>query len=393
MGWYSQLAEVINRNADLRRLRDEGYAIEVNGPYLIIYDIPYLDASHQVKTGTMVTDLNINNGVVNYPRMQCKHIMHFSGFQPYRANGEQLSAIMYQEYATPKVMADIQINRSFSNKPQGDYTNYYEKVVNYINILSNEAQEVSPEVTPKTYRRITREVKSVFEYEDTNTSRAGISEISDKFLQRKIAIIGIGGTGSYILDQIAKTPVDEIHLFDDDEFCQHNAFRAPGAADREAFSEIKKKTDYFKSVYSHMHKNIVSHPYRVDANTIDDLSSMDFVFISIDSGPSKRVIIDKLLQEKIPFVDCGIDVTQDGYFLNGLARATMCSNGDADVVNNFISFEEANGDLYNSNIQTADLNCLCAMMAVIEWKKLCGFYKRASITTQKTYSTSNGKML
>ncbi|MGY2747872.1 hypothetical protein ACVWZ8_005054 [Arthrobacter sp. UYCu723] len=38
------------------------------------------------------------------------------------------------------------------------------------------------------------------------------------------------GTGSYILDQIAKTWVDRIILVDGDEFENHNAFRAPGAA-------------------------------------------------------------------------------------------------------------------------------------------------------------------
>jgi hypothetical protein len=34
----------------------------------------------------------------------------------------------------------------------------------------------------------------------------------------KIAIIGLGGTGSYVLDLAAKTPVKEIHLFDGDKF-------------------------------------------------------------------------------------------------------------------------------------------------------------------------------
>ena len=41
--------------------------------------------------------------------------------------------------------------------------------------------------------------------------------------------MGLGGTGSYVLDLVAKTPVWEIHLFDGDAFLQHNAFRSPGA--------------------------------------------------------------------------------------------------------------------------------------------------------------------
>lgn len=54
--------------------------------------------------------------------------------------------------------------------------------------------------------------------------RANINFINDKFKGMRIGIIGLGGTGSY-LDLVAKTPVDEILLFDDDEFLLHNAFR------------------------------------------------------------------------------------------------------------------------------------------------------------------------
>ena len=57
--------------------------------------------------------------------------------------------------------------------------------------------------------------------------RAGISDLNAMLRGQKIAIVGLGGTGSYILDLIAKTEVSEIHLIDADEFVNHNAFRAP----------------------------------------------------------------------------------------------------------------------------------------------------------------------
>lgn len=67
--------------------------------------------------------------------------------------------------------------------------------------------------------------ETVFQYIDTNSSRANIEMINMKLERQKIAIIGLGGTGAYILDMVAKTPVKEIHLFDGDSFDQHNAFR------------------------------------------------------------------------------------------------------------------------------------------------------------------------
>ena len=43
-----------------------------------------------------------------------------------------------------------------------------------------------------------------------------------------VAIVGLGGTGSYCTGSLlAKTHVKNIHLFDGDVFEQHCAFRAP----------------------------------------------------------------------------------------------------------------------------------------------------------------------
>ncbi|MDZ7652346.1 MAG: ThiF family adenylyltransferase [Burkholderiaceae bacterium] len=86
---------------------------------------------------------------------------------------------------------------------------------------------------PRTFKTIdSNESESVFLFEDTASSRAGIQPIAQALREYKIAIVGLGGTGAYILDLVAKTHVSEIHLYDADKFRQHNAFRAPGAASR-----------------------------------------------------------------------------------------------------------------------------------------------------------------
>ena len=96
-----------------------------------------------------------------------------------------------------------------------------------------------------------------------------------------IGIIGVGGTGSYVLDQVAKTPVSEIHLFDGDVFCQHNAFRAPGAPTKEILELSQKKVDYLSELYGHMHKGIVAHPTYVNETNVEELSGLDFVFLCL----------------------------------------------------------------------------------------------------------------
>ena len=61
-----------------------------------------------------------------------------------------------------------------------------------------------------------------------------------------IAIIGLGGTGAYVLDFLVKTPVRKFgHLTD--PFHVHNAFRSPGKLEP---SELgKPKAEVYLSRY------------------------------------------------------------------------------------------------------------------------------------------------
>ena len=68
---------------------------------------------------------------------------------------------------------------------------------------------------------------------------------------------------------MAKTPVDELHLFDDDVLYAHNAFRTPGAASLEELARMPKKVDYLLQKYDPIRRNIFVHPVRVDGSNID----------------------------------------------------------------------------------------------------------------------------
>ncbi|MCP2936603.1 ThiF family adenylyltransferase, partial [Salmonella enterica subsp. enterica serovar Typhimurium] len=87
-----------------------------------------------------------------------------------------------------------------------------------------------------------------------------------------------------MFDLVAKTPTEEIHLYDGDTFKQHNAFRAPGAAAGEDLAAEPMKVAYFEAIYSKMRRGIVAHPEYVGAENIDQLRDADFVFICIDDG-------------------------------------------------------------------------------------------------------------
>ncbi|WP_051892139.1 ThiF family adenylyltransferase [Arenibacter algicola] len=239
---------------------------------------------------------------------------------------------------------------------------------------------------------IENDVNSVFKYYDTNSSRANIEFINEKFINQKVAIIGLGGTGAYILDLIAKTKVNEIHIYDGDIFLNHNAFRSPGAASIEVLEKKPKKVDYYKGVYSKMRNNIFGHSYYLIEDNFKELNSMDYVFISIDNNLIRRSLVSYLNSLEIPFIDVGLGVNSVDDCLIGTVRVTTGTKYKNDHFENRIPASNNPNNEYETNIQIAELNSLNAVLAVLKWKKLSGFYQDLENEHHTTYSINNSHL-
>jgi hypothetical protein len=223
---------------------------------------------------------------------------------------------------------------------------------------------------------------------------AGITMASAKLALARVAIIGLGGTGGYVLDLIAKTWIREIHLFDSDVLYSHNAFRAPGAASAEQLTTRPKKVAYFLDLYSKLRSGIVAHPYNIDAINVQELSGMDFVFLCIDGGNAKKLIVEELETKGVPFIDTGMGVELVNDALGGIVRVTASLPDRRDRFRSRVSLGDAetNGD-YDANIQIADLNALSAALAVIKWKKLFGFYGDQVAELNTSYTIDSNMLL
>jgi hypothetical protein len=109
---------------------------------------------------------------------------------------------------------------------------------------------------------------------------------------------------------------------------------------------------------------------------VEELRGMDFVFICLDKGSPKKLIVEKLEEFNIPFTDVGMGIQLSDNALGGIVRVTTSTVQMRDHFCSRVSFEDTPGeDDYNRNIQIADLNALNAALAVIKWKKLFGFYR------------------
>jgi hypothetical protein len=382
--------QLINRSPDLKRLRDDGYGIQVKGGYLIIHHIPYLNRKKEIGFGKLISSLTLNGDITIKPD---NHVIHFMGEYPCNYDGTIITAI---QHANPNqtLFDGIILNYSFSNKPANGYADYYEKVTRYAEIITAQARAIDPTVTAKTFDVITDSAdESPFNYIDSNASRANVLSINSKFIGQKIGIIGLGGTGSYILDLVAKTPVDEIFLFDGDEFLQHNAFRSPGAPTKKHLQEKFKKVDYLTSIYSNMHKGIKTFAGYVTEENIQLLHNLNFVFICIDSNVARGLIINTLLEHDIPFIDVGLGVNIAEDNLVGTVRVTAGNSAKNDHLVYRVGTEDIAENEYSTNIQIADLNALNAVLAVIRWKKYSGFYQDCKQEHHTTYSINTGQLI
>jgi hypothetical protein len=378
--------ELISRNPDLKRLRDEGYEVEIRATYLLVHSVPYLNSNREIRRGTLISTLQLAGDQTVAPS---DHVALFTGEHPCNKDGTPISQITHSS-PNQTLAPDLVAKHSFSNKPASGYSNYYDKMTRYAQIISAPAESLAPGASPRTYKVTeSRDDESAFNYLDTASSRAGIRVISEKLVRAKLGIVGLGGTGSYILDLVAKTPVREIHLFDDDTFYSHNAFRSPGAASLDELRATPKKVQYYRQIYARMHKRIIAHECSIGPATMEQLRALTFVFLCIDRGDAKKGIVEFLEQCGTSFIDVGMDVLalDELQMLIGDLRVTTSTAEKRDHLRRRVSLanDEREGE-YDRNIQIADLNALNAALAVIKWKKLMGFYQDLERERHCTYS-------
>jgi molybdopterin/thiamine biosynthesis adenylyltransferase len=297
-----------------------------------------------------------------------------------------------------ELLPGLTIRNRFSSKPDqynaSGYPDHYEKVVYYVRMIQNPAKSVDSDADARTGAVTeTHASESVFRYPDTASARASILAVSAKLAVARVAIVGLGGTGAYVLDQVAKTPVGEIHLFDGDTLKSHNAFRSPGAASLGEVNAKEPKTDYFARKYAPMRRGIVSHPVFLDKHNIQELAGFDFVFVCVDKDKARELIAKFLIEQGIPFVDTGMNLklVASTNALLGTARTTLVTPSRPETASECLPMDEDDDDvLYRQNIQVADMNAVNAALAVIKWKQYLGFYQDTFNSHELSFAVNFG---
>jgi len=374
--------QLIDLNDDLRRLKDEGYNICIVSENLVVRGIPYVNKEKKILFGTLYCPLKLSGEKTAPPE---DHTVRFMGEHPCDQFGTEDKSFV-NSAQTHTLNSDIVGSYYFSSKPQsGNYSDFYTKMTKYIELLSAPAKSIDPSVSAQNFEYEFYSDISVFKYRDTNTARAGLSHISERIKDQKIAIVGLGGTGSFVLDFVSKTPVKQISLFDGDEMFNHNAFRIPGAMTLDELEQKPSKVSYFKGKYEKFRYGIIDHDVFLDESNVALLDGHDFVFIAIDKAEAKKIIIKHLMDSKIPFVDLGMGISVVNNSLRGTLRKTFITPENHSYLGKIALEQTADEGIYSQNIQITELNALNAVLGILAWKKMNGFYLTENVFYNSTF--------
>lgn len=362
-------------NPDLQSLVDDGFHVSLEGQHLVIHRVPYVTKDCTVAYCSLIStycEHEVAAGYIN------DHTVFVVGEIPYRDDGISLEAAMVAN-ASKQIIAGRSAGCQLSYKTEplnAMLANYYSKMTHYVRKLGSYVEAIDASANVRGVGSFTaRAVPSVFHFPNGSSARAGLEAYEQKLELQKVAIIGLGGTGSFLLDGLAKTPVKEIHLYDHDILEPHNAFRFPSALPMDIVFGRRKKTDVLADVYGQFRSGVVSHPERITEANLHEVEHCQFVFIAVDHGPSRGLVARYLIARGIPFIDVGIGIDKrtETLKLHARARVTLITPSTAHLIDTLPVADDTDEAVYG-NIQLSELNALNANLALIRYKQHLQFF-------------------
>lgn len=366
----------------------QGFTIRVHSDVIIVEGVPCLLADGTVSTCTIEKSFD---PATDIPTDRIGSAVHAVRIMPNDTQdgcvyGADQSIIGNHIGGDGESWSIISIGKGTSDRPEADRS-ARDLIYRYVKQIVGAVYAAGHHV-PNSLA-----IQHPFKFPNTYEGRSGVAPIQNRIRGQCIAIIGLGGTGAYVLDMIAKTPVGEIHLVDDDYVDWHNFMRAPGAPTQgeiDSLREFKRcgtdcfgKVDYYQSKYASLREGVHAHTVRLDdspkCNAFFREHCIDYAFVCIDQGensesPRQDVVYSALSEAGIPFVDSGISISLDSDAVSGAITTSAYGAGSLEweigIPNAFLNDK---GPGYR-NVQLPEVNALAASLAVMEWRRQTGQY-------------------
>src|ERR1051326_3649042 len=140
--------QLINLSPELKRLRDEGLGVDVNGGCLLVTHLPYLTTTRNIAYGTLAVKLNLASD-----EKLCEvtdHCAFFAGDLPCDMEGRPMVGLAVDNNETQ--LGGVTVRHRFSRHPFGrQYRDYYELVTTYIGLICTPAETLDSQVQARSF--------------------------------------------------------------------------------------------------------------------------------------------------------------------------------------------------------------------------------------------------
>ncbi|NVK37009.1 MAG: tRNA cyclic N6-threonylcarbamoyladenosine(37) synthase TcdA [Gammaproteobacteria bacterium] len=127
----------------------------------------------------------------------------------------------------------------------------------------------------------------------------------ERFRSSKVAVIGIGGVGSWAAEALARTGFGEIHLIDMDDICVSNSNRQLHTLSSTVGQlKVEATADRLKGINPELIVNPIMD-FLTPSNMTQYLGEMDYVLDAIDSVKVKAALAAWCKRNKVPLIMTG----------------------------------------------------------------------------------------
>lgn len=139
------------------------------------------------------------------------------------------------------------------------------------------------------------------------------------FEKLTVGVVGLGGGGSHIIQQLAHLGIKNFRIFDEDHLEDTNLNRLIGGK-FEDIALLRNKTDIAKRLILGVAPDAVIEDKGTWQNSSEILQECDFVFSAVDSYIGRRDIEAECRRYLIPLIDIGMDIYEienSSYYSSG----------------------------------------------------------------------------
>lgn len=153
-------------------------------------------------------------------------------------------------------------------------------------------------------------------------------EAFEKISNSHVAVFGVGGVGGYVIEALARSGVNNISLFDNDEINETNVNRQIFAL-KETIGKDKVEVAKARILSINPKANVTCHKifYLPDNADEFDFSKYDYVVDAVDTVSAKIEIISRAVSQNIKVISCmgtGGKLSPEKLKVESISKTKVC---------------------------------------------------------------------